>query len=111
LQPSSRILAASLLLTTVLTTYLPDPEHAEAWKIWAVALGILVPVAPYEVYCIFPINDRVKEIGESLEKGREEKGMKKELEELFGKWIFRNYGRVGIPVVAGVVGWLGVVRR
>lgn len=110
LQPSSRILGALLLATTILTASLPDAEDAEKWKSWAVALAVLVPVAAYEVYCIFPINDRVKEIGESIV-GAGGKGVERELEGLFGKWKGRNWGRVGMPLVAGVVGWMGVVRR
>ena len=52
----------SLITTVFLTLRLPDPAQAEQWKTWALAVGIMVPVAPYEVYCIFPINDRVKEM-------------------------------------------------
>ncbi|KAH6621975.1 hypothetical protein C7974DRAFT_214216 [Boeremia exigua] len=111
LQPSSRILGISLLTTALLTSYLPDPAQAEQWKTWAVALAILAPVAPYEVYCIFPINDRVSEIREEVERGANEEKAKKELKALFSKWQFRNYGRVGIPLVAGIVGWYGITRR
>lgn len=84
--------------------------HAEKWKTWALALAVLVPVAPYEIYCIFPINDRVKEIQGEVGQGKDEERAGKELRRLFDMWRFRNYGRVGIPLVAGVVGWLGVVR-
>jgi hypothetical protein len=111
LQPSSRILMFALIITPLLTWRLPDPVQAENWKLWATALAILVPVAPYEVYCIFPINDRVKEIGDELAKGSNEKQAKQELQDLFKKWQFRNFGRVVIPLVAGVVGWLGVVKE
>ena len=75
-------------------------------------MAVLVPVAPYEVCCLFPVNGRVREIGVEIEKRRgkaDEKEVKRELGELFGKWKVRNWGRVGLPVVAGVVGWLGVV--
>lgn len=78
---------------------------------WATALAILVSVAPYEVYCIFPINDRVKEIEDELAKRSNEKQAKQELQNLFKKWQFRNFGRVVIPLVAGVMGWLGFVRE
>jgi hypothetical protein len=110
LQPSSRILGVSLLLTTLLTFQLPG-EESETWKTWATALAILVPVAPYEVYFIFPINDRVKEIGRELSTGEEEKSVKKELDALLRTWKIRNWGRVLAPLVAGVVGWMGVVGR
>ncbi|KAF3041358.1 hypothetical protein E8E12_008231 [Didymella heteroderae] len=111
LQPSSRILGASLLLTTVLTSRLADAEHAQRWKLWAVALGILVPVAPYEALCIFPINDSVKRMGEQVRSGADEKRVAPELIRLLDRWRVRNYGRVVLPLVAGVVGWLGVVGR
>ena len=110
LQPSSRILMFSLITTVFLTLRLPDPAQAEQWKTWALAVGIMVPVAPYEVYCIFPINDRVKEIGQDIEKRRDENRFKRELGELFTKWQFRNCVRVGLPLVAGFVGWLAVSR-
>lgn len=110
LQPSSRILGASLLLTTILTSQLAG-EEGEKWRLWAMALAILVPVAPYEVYFIFPINDRVKEIDDDINgRGASEK-VEKELKRLFRKWKVRNWGRVVMPLVAGVVGWLGVVKR
>jgi hypothetical protein len=68
-------------------------------------------VAPYEIYAIFPINDRVKEIRDEIASGRDEKGAKRELQGLFVKWQVRNFGRVAIPLVAGLVGWFGVLRR
>ncbi|KAF9697653.1 hypothetical protein EKO04_004190 [Ascochyta lentis] len=110
LQPTSRLLAASLLLTTLLTYCLPTPEHAAAWPYWAAALAVLLPVAPYEVIFIFPINERVQAIAGALEGGGDEKGAKRELVVLLQQWRVRNYGRVGMPVVAGVVAWCGVVR-
>ena len=100
----------SLIATVFLTRWLDDPAQAEQWKTWALALVILVPVALYEIYCIFPINDRVKEIGEDIKKHGDENRFKKELGELFAEWQFRNYVRVGLPLVAGFVGWLGVVK-
>ncbi|KAF1931301.1 uncharacterized protein M421DRAFT_343619 [Didymella exigua CBS 183.55] len=112
LQPSSQLLAISLLATTLLTSQLPDPAHAHAWKTWAAALAALVPVAPYEVYAIFPLNARVRQIGEDLEgeKEREGKDVEEELKGLFGSWKVWNWGRVVMPVAAGMIGWWGVVR-
>lgn len=123
LQPTSRLLAFLLLATSFATSRLRDPAQARLWTKWALALAVLLPVAPYEVYFIFPINGRVREIWreeEEAERGpdgdgdadgeRERSRAEKELKGLFEKWRVRNYGRVVIPVVAGVVGWLGVVR-
>jgi hypothetical protein len=110
LQPSSRILGASLLLTTILTSYLPDAVEAEKWKIWAALLCVLIPVSPYEIYAIFWINDRVDEIVEELDQGKvEEENRKTEIRELLGKWAFRNYGRAGFPFVVGVLAMMNVV--
>ena len=68
-------------------------------------------MAPYEVYCIFWINDRVAEVGRELKAGNEikEKGddgsqsaVDEELEELIGMWRRRNWGRAGPAFAAGV---------
>ncbi|KAF3007597.1 hypothetical protein E8E13_007763 [Curvularia kusanoi] len=110
LQPSSRLLAFLLLTTVFLTSRLPRPEDAEQWKTWALALVVLIPVAPYEVYWIFPINDRVKEIGSAVSGEGDEKEAKGELQVLFRRWQKLNFGRVGLPLAAGIVGWMGVAR-
>jgi hypothetical protein len=64
---------------------------------------------------IFPINDKVRDIGVRVDRqGKDESGekeAKRELRVLFKKWQFRNFGRVVMPLLAGVVGWLGVVDR
>ena len=94
-----------------MTSRLPDPVEAEKWKVWAACFFTLITVAPYEIYFIFPINDRVEEIGRELEKGAgTEEEQKKELRELLGKWQWRNFGRVGLPVIVGVVGMLNIVK-
>jgi hypothetical protein len=111
LMPSSRVLGASLLLTTVLTSRLSDPVEAENWKTWAALFLTLITVAPYEIYFIFPINDRVEEISDELEKGaKQEEDVKRELHKLLGKWQFKNFGRVALPVLVGVGGMMNIVR-
>ena len=112
LLPSSRALGASLLLTTILTSRLPDSAEAEKWKNWAGLFCTLITVAPYEIYFIFPINDRVEEIGEELEKGvKVEEEVKKELKDLLAKWQFRNFGRVALPTLVGVGGILTLAKQ
>lgn len=112
LLPSSRMLGASLLLTTYLTSRLPKPAQAAKWRAWAACFGTLITVAPYEIYYIFPINDRVEEIGEEIESGaRNEEEQKRELQELLGKWQFRNFGRVGLPAFVGVAAMMNIIRR
>jgi hypothetical protein len=111
LLPSSRALGASLLLATILTSRLSDPVEAEKWKSWAALFLTLITVAPYEIYLIFPINDRVEEIGQELEKGTtRDKKAKRELKELLGKWQFRNFGRVLLPALVGVGGMWNITK-
>lgn len=85
--------------------------EAEKWKSWAVLFFVLITIAPYEIYLIFPINDRVEEIGEELEKGtKSEEEVKRELKVLLEKWQFRNFGRVAVPALVGVGGMLNIVK-
>jgi hypothetical protein len=112
LLPSSRFLGASLLLTTILTSRLSDPVEAEKWKTWAALFVMLVTIAPYEIYLIFPINDRVEEIGVMMEREMEkEVEQKRELWGLLKQWQFRNFGRVGMPVLVGVLGMMNLVKK
>ena len=87
---------------------------AKQFRYWVVALGMLLPIAPYEVYCIFPSNDRIKEIGRDL-RTREKDELRgeeaEELDGLFTKWQWRNGIRFVTPVVASVVGLLGVLQQ
>ena len=88
----------------------------------ALALAVLVPTAPYEVYFIFPINDRVEEIGRGMDRlnkdnekeertEREIEEINRELRALLASWGYRNWGRVGPCLVAamlvGTAGMLG----
>lgn len=72
---------------------------------------VLFTIAPYEIYLIFPINDRVKEIGQEMDKeiGREAE-LKKELQGLLSKWQFRNFGRVLTPAIVGLIGITNLVK-
>jgi hypothetical protein len=112
LQTSSRVLAFFLVLTTVLTSRLPDSAEAAQWKTWTLCIGILLPVAPYEVKFIFWINDRIEEMGEKWKKDVDVSAEEKsELRELLDTWKRRNWGRVLIPLATGVVGLLSLVTR
>lgn len=113
LQPSSRILAACLASLTALEYALHGPS-LRVWGYGTVLLAVL-PVAPYEIYCIFWINERVAEVGRGLEgeggSGKEGEGgrgskdggaVDGELEELIGMWRRRNWGRAGPALAAGI---------
>ena len=54
---------------------------------------------------IFPINDRVAELGEMLEREdrRDEDGVDGELGELLGRWQLRNWTRAGPALTAAVL--------
>jgi hypothetical protein len=113
LQTSSRTLGASLLITVFLVSRLQDSTEAQEWKTWAAALAILIPVAPYEIYAIFPINDRINEIRLELEGKTAEDfstAQKAELGALLTKWQWRNWGRVACPLVVGLVGLTSITR-
>jgi hypothetical protein len=113
LQTSSRALGASLIIVTFLISRLNDPNESQQWKTWATALTILVPVAPYEIYFIFPINDRIDEIRLELEGKKAEDfsaAQKAELGELLKKWQWRNWGRVTCPLIAGLVALTSIAR-
>lgn len=108
LQPTSRMLGLALLSITAVLFVYPDPACPTRWRHYATALCILAPIAPYEVYAIFPINGRMKEIGGQLEARHggdpwDEKEVK-ELGELLRAWQVRNFGRILPPLVASFVG-------
>ncbi len=106
LQPSSRILALSLATLTWLVARHPNPAVAGTWQYYAAAVALLVPVAPYEIWAIFPFNDRIKEIGANMGEKRGEALSKKDEKELRGllrQWQLRNIGRVIMPLAAALV--------
>ena len=65
-----------------------------------------ISMAPYEIYFIFPINDRVIELGKALEATegkKEDEKIDKELTMLARKWRFRNWGRAGPALIISVL--------
>ncbi|KAF1949518.1 hypothetical protein CC80DRAFT_540214 [Byssothecium circinans] len=107
LQSSARALAASLLITTVLTSQLADPKESAKWKTWAFCTVLLPLVAPYEIKLIFPLNDRIDDLGRKMEAGEELDAVeRRELTQCFKSWGHLNYGRVALPLVSGVVALL-----
>jgi hypothetical protein len=101
------MLGASLLLINILTSRL----ESEEWKTWALLLCSLVIVAPYEIWFIFPINDRVEQIGRELGEGnKKEEDFRSELHALLNQWQARNFVRMGLPLCVGVVGMLNLSK-
>lgn len=111
LLPSSRLLGGTALLTTILVSRLSDASEAERWKVWAACLILLISLAPYEINFIFTINDRIGEIGEELKSCGKNETRKKELESLLRKWQGRNFVRMGVPLVVGIIGLNNIVTR
>lgn len=99
---------ASLVSRTVLTLYHPNPDISKGWTTWALMSGIMILAAPYEIFTIFPINDRAKTLKRQVEKERQPLSHAQELEvsHLITKWASRNFVRVLLPLVAGLIGLL-----
>lgn len=110
LLPSGRVIMIALIVNTCLTAMHPDLEISADWSSWAMISGILVVAAPYEVYTIFPLNDRAKELKKQIEKDERSltPSQEAEIRDLLTKWAFRNYGRVILPLCVGLLGMLKI---
>lgn len=115
LQPSSRALGASFASLAVLFYCHPNTALALQWKYYALAMASLVTTAPYEIYAIFPTNEKLAGMGKELD------GMKsadfgdkrdKEVDILLKKWAERHLGRILTSLGALMVSiWSVVVRQ
>jgi hypothetical protein len=107
LQSSGRILAATLLTTTLLLRNHPSPAIARQWKIYALSLAILAPAAPWEEFLIFPTNDRIEAMGEELRNERRESldpsdPRARKLNDALDSWQRWHVGRIVFPFVAAL---------
>ena len=109
LQPSSRILAASLLYIFWVTLQSSDQALAGCWRYWATCLAILVPLAPYEIYFIFPINEQILRMDALLDGSTHDVKQVEKLRDSLRKWQLRNLGRVILPLLASLVGLRSLV--
>lgn len=101
-----------MLAVTVLISQHPDPSQSWKWKLWGPAFFILIQVAWYEVYFIFPINDTIKAMGEKLEVAGEQelpKAEQKRLRELLVKWEFRHRLRIAMPFFGCIFAVLAIL--
>ena len=108
LQTATRTMAIGQLALIFLayTSSATSPAWDLRCTLYALMFGIAVSMAPYEICFIFPINDRVVELGKALEvTGEKEENEKidKELTTLARKWRFRNWGRAGPSLVISVL--------
>ncbi|MCJ1293161.1 hypothetical protein MMC34_004714 [Xylographa carneopallida] len=112
LQPTSRLLALGLFSLTWLIARHPDPAISMAWRYYAICGVLLVLVAPWETFMVFPINDRIKEMGAQLEKAGNAEGnpaTKAELERLLRKWRDMHGGRIALLVLATFASAVAIV--
>lgn len=101
--PTSRILSASLASLTLLFYQNPNPTVATRWRYYGLAMACLVPAIPWEIFAIFPTNDRMKEIGEGFNSpgtAGSGKGENAEVDALLVKWQRRHVVRILAPAGA-----------
>ncbi len=114
LQPTSRALPVFILVIAYLShtqalTDLEKPSYSDAvsaWSPYVLAIATLVATAPWEIYLIFPTNDKIAAMQEKLEKmGKENFGDKRdeEIGDLLTDWQKWHVGRVVMPLVATAI--------
>lgn len=109
LQPGGRILGAILASTTLLLYTHPNVAIARLWKLYGSAAIIALSASPFEEFMIFPTNNRISAIGDTLRKeGKEDfddekGGRKQELNELLLSWQRWHVGRIMLPLTAAIV--------
>ena len=123
LMPTSRtrpvlILTLAYLFYAQASAQLKEPSFSNtvaAWSPYALAIAVMVPTAPWEIYLIFPTNDRVAEMQKQLERmGKENYGDERddEIGELISVWQKWHVGRVVAPLVAtAIMAGAGFVGR
>ena len=114
LQTSSRILSACRASLAILFYNHPNPTLASRWKYYALAIGALITTAPYEIYAIFPTNDRVAKMGKELGKEKQDDfgdHRDKEVVDLLRKWQWRHVGRIASTIGALTVCLWSVVAE
>lgn len=114
LQTSSRLLAVTLFGLSCLTYINSNPTVQCRWRFWALALGILIPLAPYEIYFIFPSNYKITDLGRRLKAEKRDElrpEEKRELDNLLTKWQWRNGVRFTTPTIAAIIGLYGLLRQ
>ncbi|KAK3658019.1 hypothetical protein LTR56_000773 [Elasticomyces elasticus] len=102
LQPTSRLLGAS----TVMLTAWSYAQDNGLWRYYLLCFGLLAPIAPWEMYMIFPINDRVAEMDRRMEQDGSNvlsAAEKNELGGLLSRWAKVHSFRFVMPALAAVV--------
>lgn len=114
LQPTSRMMPVLILTLAYLShaqasAQLNDTSLSNtvaAWSPYVLAIAIVMLTAPWEIYLIFPTNDKVADMQKQLEKmGEENFGDKRdeEMGKLISNWQKWHVGRVIAPLTATAI--------
>jgi len=109
LQPCSRILGASAVALTA-WSYATD-NGLLIYEVFC--FGLLIPIAVWEVYMIFPINDRVAKLDQKMRKEGSDSLSDvetTELIDLLNEWSTMHTVRWVLPGTAAVVSGVALVR-
>ncbi|MCJ1252777.1 hypothetical protein MMC24_000583 [Lignoscripta atroalba] len=109
LQTSSRATALTFVVLAWSCSQHSDVALASKWRYYATSAALMVAIAPYEILYVFPVNDRIGELGERLQGESLEEKEEKELRALMLSWRRRNLGRVTLVFAAAAVGLWSVV--
>ncbi|KAK1067297.1 hypothetical protein LTR74_006501 [Friedmanniomyces endolithicus] len=102
LQPGSRILGAASVGFTAWSYAVGN----DLWGHYLLCFVLLVPIAVWEVYMIFPINDRVAEMDQQMLKGGSgalNAEQERELGRLLDRWTKMHTVRFVLPGLAALV--------
>ncbi|KXJ85440.1 hypothetical protein Micbo1qcDRAFT_169436 [Microdochium bolleyi] len=109
LQTSSRLIPVALLSLAGATYHhqqQPGPPLVQHWTHYLAATLVLLITAPWEVYLIFPTNDKITGYGRALDKERQGRfGDKRddEVQRLLTEWQFWHVGRIAFPMIATLI--------
>ncbi len=114
LQPTSRAMPVVMLVMAYLSHVEASKDLKElslsytmaAWLPYALAVAVLAPTGPWEIYLIFPTNDKIAEMKKELEKrGKENFGDERDnqIGELLSIWQKWHVGRVVAPLLATMI--------
>ena len=100
---SSRTLPVLMLSSAYLSYQHDDPTIQARWKHHVAVMLSLMPASAWEIALIFPINDKVAEMGQELTKLKKDDfadGRDAKVEELFTRWQTFHVFRIVAPMVA-----------
>lgn len=92
----------------------PDAIVAKRWRWYASSLAVLISFAPFEIYAIFPLNDRIEEIGLRLRNTGEQDTDEKtqaELVLLLKKWQARNVARAMLVLTSALICLFDIIAQ